>query len=111
MRTLCIVKVQITADALPRLTGACIFVEVDLLVLEAPPEPFGEDVVRSPAPAVHADLHLRGTEEFDVGWASKLAALIAVDDPWTSPGKRPAHRLQDKGDLQGLIELPINHVP
>src|ERR1700731_2751377 len=57
-----------------------ISMEVDLLIFEAAPQPLDEDVVHTPALAVHADhdpLPFQGTGEVV---ASELAALVGIKD-------------------------------
>src|SRR5438105_13660516 len=57
-----------------------ISIEVDLLIFEAAPQPLDEDVVHTPALAVHADhdpLPFQGTGEVV---ASELAALVGIND-------------------------------
>ena len=89
MSALAIVKAEIRFEAgLDRRQGLVVL-EIDVFILDGAPQPFDEDVVRGPSPAVHADpkrMRLQGVKE-DV--AGELRALIRVEnlrDP------KPTHR-------------------
>lgn len=50
MKAFCIEKGQVVGDAAPGLAGRSVVLQIDIFVLEGPPEPFVEDVVeRLPA--------------------------------------------------------------
>ena len=55
VRTSAIVKFQIATDRRARLRDALVGLEVDLLILQGPPEALQEHVVASGTLAVHAD--------------------------------------------------------
>jgi len=52
--------------------------QIDLLVLDALPEPFDEDVIAPAAFAVHADLNAVLSEQADEVTAGEWAALICI---------------------------------
>ena len=54
--------------------------QIDLLVLDAPPQSLDEDVVAPAALAVHADRDLVVLEHLREVQAGELAALIGVED-------------------------------
>src|SRR6266511_6356721 len=64
-----------------RLSGAYIRVvlDIDLFVLHAPPQPFHEDVVEHPAPAIHADSGLGSEQRRLELRAGKLRTLVGVE--------------------------------
>ena len=54
MRPLAVVKLEVGVDLLPGFESIAVFSEVNFFVLEAAPEPLGEDVVDRSALAIHA---------------------------------------------------------
>lgn len=55
-------------------------VQVNQLVLDAPPEPFDEDVVQGTAAAIHADLDIVVEQRLEECLGSELRALVGVLD-------------------------------
>jgi len=70
-----------------------VFLQIDLLLLVAPPESLREDVVHATPPSVHADGDTSALvpDPFDVEVARVLGTLITVDDSRT-------------GDLEGFLQ-------
>src|SRR6185295_17935508 len=73
-------------------SDALVGVQVDLLVLDRPPQALDEHVVAPRALAVHADPDLLGCQHAREGRAGELRALIRVED-------RPPHA----GDRHALL--------
>ena len=80
VRSVEVVEVEIAPQVLLSFAGAAIIIQIDLLVFDAAPEPFSEDVVRRAAVAIHADLDSRRQEPFGQTRAGDLTALIGVTD-------------------------------
>src|SRR5262245_65739866 len=79
VRTSGVVKFQITADRRAGLRDALVGLEIDLLVLQCPPEPLNKHVV-SPRPlSVHADRDVTRDQNVRKRIACELAALIGVE--------------------------------
>src|SRR5215470_10584367 len=57
VRALVVVESEITRQGLASLPWIGIISEIDLLVLDRPPQPLHKDVVERPPFAVHTDLH------------------------------------------------------
>src|SRR2546423_4691078 len=77
---LLVVEAEPSPDAGLGFGHSRIGIEVDLLIFEAAPQPLDEDVVHTPALAVHADhdpVPFQGTGEVV---ASELAALVGIED-------------------------------
>src|SRR6516165_4467061 len=55
MRPLAVVERQVTADRATRLGHAVIGAQIDLFVLDGPPQPFDEHVVAPRAATIHTD--------------------------------------------------------
>ena len=51
-----IVEVEVGGEVSSCFGNALVCLEIDLLVFDASPRPFDEDIVHPAAPAVHADL-------------------------------------------------------
>lgn len=90
---------DVSLYAPPGLTRIDVFVDVDLIVLEATPEAFNDDVVLGAAFAIHANPNTILLEHIDILWTRKMAALVAVDNARLTPRQRALHRLKHKADL------------
>src|SRR5215469_18645682 len=93
MQALVVVELEIGGDTAPRLSDVLISVEINLLVLEAAPQPFHEDVVGKPAAAVHADRNPVGAQQRSEAIVGELAALIGIEDLGTALQQRLLQRL------------------
>lgn len=82
MRTIGIIAFHIVSEYETQLAGSVIFVDVDVVVLEGPEEPFCPCVVQALAFAVHGYLHSGSFDLHNTFRVRKMAALVAVDDFW-----------------------------
>ena len=82
MGPLLVVEGQISPNPFSGLSPILVCLQVHLLVLDAAPQPFHEDVVHAPAPAVHAHLNALRQQHAGEGLAGELAALVGVEDLW-----------------------------
>ena len=102
---------------IPSNRGACVWyavvaVQIDLLVLHRPPEPFDEHVVPPRALAVHADGDLILDEHAGEVCPGELAALIGVDDLRPPmPGQSILQRLDAERGLHRDGDTPRQHAP
>ena len=80
MRSPTVVEGQIFANRGSRVRDGVIGAQVNLLVLDGPPEPLDEDVVAPCPSSVHADGDAIVAQQAGEGHAGKLAALVAVED-------------------------------
>src|SRR5512145_1243179 len=110
MRSLVVVKVKVTGQALPCLTWVEIFVQIDLLIFDRAPQPFGEDVIEGAPPAIHTDLGLNRPQPVEILRAGKVATLIAVADDWFGLSQGPINSGEHKGQLQGLVQFPTDDI-
>ena len=79
MGPLLVVEGQISPNPFSGLSPILVCLQVHLLVLDAAPQPFHEDVVHAPAPAVHAHLNALRQQHAGEGLAGELAALVGVE--------------------------------
>ena len=87
------------------------FMSHDLFVFEASPEALGEDIVESPAFSIHTDLNIPGFKALQVAGTGEMASLVAIPDRGSGKGESPIHAVQNKGDLQGVIQFPGDDIP
>ena len=59
-----------------QLRHGVILVEIDVLILDAAPEAFAEDVVEGAAAAIHADLNVGCEQAGGEGVGRELCALV-----------------------------------
>src|SRR6195952_1607954 len=71
---------EFSADRGARRADGIVGLQVDLFVLDRPPQPFDEDVVAPRAPAVHADGDPSLPQHAGEGVAGELRALVAIED-------------------------------
>ena len=80
MRPFSVVKCKVVGQPQSQLTYVGISFEIDVLMLEAAPEPLHEDVVQRPTSAVHADFDPFTLEHIGEGLTGKLRPLVTVED-------------------------------
>jgi len=102
-----VVKRHVVTDRFSGLRGALVGLQVNLLVLDALPEPFNEDVISPATFAVHADRNAVGFECLGKFQAGKLTALVAVHNLGPSVfGNRLIERCDAKVCVHGVGEPP-----
>src|SRR5439155_21781817 len=79
-RTAMIVEVEPRTDPTLRRRHPLVLVQVHLLVLEASPQSFHEDVVVGSSDARHADPHPRILQHLREAGGGELAPAVAVED-------------------------------
>lgn len=84
MQALLIVPLKILVQSVSQIRSSFDCVEIDVLVLYAPPKPFNEDVVVAASASIHADFHSCFFEHFRKIRTSELAALVRIEDLWCS---------------------------
>ena len=77
---LVVVEIDPAPDASLGLRAGLPGVQVDAFILQGPPEAFDEDVVETPALAVHRDPGADPLQPVGPGEGRELAALIRVHD-------------------------------
>jgi formylglycine-generating enzyme required for sulfatase activity len=84
--------------------------QIDIFVLDRPPQPFHEDVVQIPATAIHADPDL-GRRQFisEIG-SRELNPLIGVEDVWLALLQHSPQRCQTKRTVQRVGQLPGQYI-
>ena len=64
MESLIVIELEISIQALFQFHRHSIVLEINVFILDGPPQSFDEDVIKHTAPAVHADLHTSGFQAF-----------------------------------------------
>ncbi len=83
--------------------------QIDLLILERAPQPFGEDIVDEPPAAIHADLSTDLPEPLAKERAGELTALVGIAYFQDNPLQRPIDHVQDKSQRVALAQLPCDY--
>ena len=78
MRTLRVVEPEVLTQTSSGVDAVEVIVQIDFLVLAAPPQPFDEDIVADPATSVHADAHTSGLQLARELFTCKLRALVRL---------------------------------
>jgi len=112
MRAGGVVELEVAGELLLRLGHAVVCVQIDMLVLHAPPQSLDEHVVHPSALAVHADLHVVILEHLGELDAGELASLVGVEDlRWAVLGERFDAEIRGHADRhsvrQNLARRPI----
>ncbi len=80
VKALMIVEVDVVAEASIEVRHGLMKVEIDMFVFDGAPETFVEDVVESPATAVHADANARCFQAAGKVQRGDLRTLVTVED-------------------------------
>jgi hypothetical protein len=76
--SLVVVEVEVAFQASGQGRYSRVVVEIDVLILDSPPKPLNEDVVKGPATTVHADLDARRFQAVSEGMGSELGTLVGA---------------------------------
>ncbi len=109
MGPLPILLFNVLGNGLPDFSDACVFVDVELLILETPEKPLGPGVVGGPPLSIHTYPHAMGLHQVQVVLAGKLAALVAVDNVRLPAHQGLLHSPDNKSGIQGVGKLPSHH--
>ena len=103
VRPVVVVKAEVGFEAGLRLDLRAVPLQVDLLVFHGAPEPFDEDVVQCPAPAIHRDPHAPSQQRLGKIGRGKLAALIGIEYlRYSMFSHRPGYRLHTEAGIEGV---------
>lgn len=80
MRSFRVVECEPISDSFSGLSWTVVLIEIDLLVFDASPEPFGENVVDGASFPVHANLDVAGKKTFQITVTGEMAPLVAVEN-------------------------------
>src|SRR4029077_13271794 len=95
MKPTTVVEGDPVCDSCLGLAAVGIALEIDVLMLERPPQPLDEDVVHPTTAAIHGDLDPCARQRAGEGRTGELAALVGVEDlrpGRTVPERRRAQR-------------------
>jgi hypothetical protein len=110
---LVVVEIDPSGDAAFEQDEVVVLADVDVLVLEAPPESLDHDIVDPSPAAVHADTYAVALGQIDPGAAGELTALVRVQDLW--PGSRRLRgvlkSIQAEARIQGVRKTPAEDRP
>ncbi len=108
MRLFVVVQVEVITQAGEQSRYGGILFDIDVLILDRPPEPFHEDIVKDPATVVHADTNIRRPQLVCKVVGSKLNTLVSVADFRLTMQQGLTKRSHTKGAIQRVGELPGN---
>ena len=106
-----VIECKVVMQPLPGRRAIGVVLQIDLLVLHAPPQAFHKDVVQCSAAPIHADPDLGLGQSSREGRAGKLRALVGVEDLGLAVRQRLVHSLQAEPRLQRVRQRPGQHVP
>jgi hypothetical protein len=90
----------------------CVILEIHILILDRPPEPFDEDVIGGPPAAVPADPDRELLQGFDEFLAGELAPLVGVKDLRSAEPVQGVLKAGDaEGRVQGVAQPPGQYLP
>jgi len=103
-----IIDVDVVVNAGDHLPWCCVFLDIKVIIFQAPEEAFGSDIVKSLALAVHGHPHLAAVQKIQIGLAGKVAALVGIDDLGFAVAQGPAQTAQHELLLQAVADLIIH---
>ena len=80
VRPAIVVEIKVPAQTFNCLPAIPVLIEVNFLVLDRPPEPLREYIVKDPAPTIHTYSYLCLLQNKGKIPAGKLAALVSVEN-------------------------------
>ena len=110
MRSFMVVEVEISGQTGLQLVHCVILVEIDVLVFDAAPQTFAEDVVEGATAAIHADLNVGSEQASGEGVGRELCALVGVEDFGPTLAERPAQGIETEDAVLGVGKLPSEHI-
>jgi hypothetical protein len=110
VRPLVAVEVEVGPKGLLCLPAVHVLPQVDLLVLDRPPESLDEHVVESPATAVHRDGNAALLQSAREGRRRELGSLVGVEDFRAGVGQRRIESIHAEVAGQRVGEPPRQHV-
>ena len=105
-----VVEVEVCGQPILQLTHCVILVEIDVLVFDAAPQAFAEDVVKGAAAAIHADLNVGCAQSGSEGIGRELCALVGVEDFGPTLAERLAQGIETEDTVLGVGKLPGEHI-
>ena len=78
MRSSAVVETEVAGQRRVEFSGRLVGMQIDILVLDAAPQPLDEHVVNPASFAVHANRHVVGVERLGERLGGELAALDAL---------------------------------
>ena len=73
------VEAEVSRQIVLRLPAILVVLQIDFLVLHAPPEPFYKHIVERPPATIHADRHAARCQAIGECHRSELAPLIGIE--------------------------------
>lgn len=110
MQPLLIVKMKVGSQARHGLGNALIGLEVNLLILDRPPQALDENGIQRAASPIHADDDVRFLKTPREGVAGQLAALIGVENLGLASTQRSIQCLQAEIDFQADRNRPGEYI-
>lgn len=110
VRSLVAVESKVVRQPLMTIGSRLVSLEVDVLVLERPPETLNEYVIEGSSLAVHADRDASRMESFREEGTCKLSSLIGVEDFRRSLVQCFVKRLEAEIDVHRVREFPGEYV-
>ena len=102
-----IVIIEPSAQALPQRLAGIECMQVNVLMLEGPSEPFDKDIVLAAAPSVHADGHVVVRQHLGEGITGELSPLVGIEDCRCAIAVQGILKSFDtKGVIQGVGNPP-----
>ena len=94
-----VIKLHVFPDPFSCYPGITVIFEINILIFQAPPKSFYEDIAVCAFPMVHTDLETCLQKEFCIYWAGKMAPLATVHDPGRRAAKCLSAGVQNKSDF------------
>jgi len=110
MRPVRVVEPKISPQSLTGDISIVVVSNVDLLVLQAAPQPLDKDIVQEPTPSVHTYLYSSFPQPPRKIPAGKLRPLIGVENPGLPPVQCSLQSAETESGLQRIRQFPLQNV-
>ncbi len=102
MRALGVVEAEVVTETYSGFSAILICFQIDLLLLNCPPQPLDEQVAVIASFPIHADPDSVLLQETGEGLAGELGALVGVEDIWSTFLECLFQCLNTEAGVQGI---------
>jgi len=106
-----VVQLKIVIQACPKGVSVLMGMEVDVLILYAPPQPLDEYVVQVAAFSIHADADVAFQQNGGEGVSGKLGALVRIEYLRHRMLQGSDQGFNTEGAFKAVGHLPGQHEP
>ena len=110
MRAFLIVEREVTVKPGGQGRHGRVLLDIEVFILDRPPEPLDENVIQCTSSTIHADTYSGLFQAAGKGCCGELNTLVCVEDRWLSPAQSLLQRVETEATIQCVGELPGQNI-